>query len=342
MRLIAWALAISFLSAGMGMAQSNQGLSGNWKFNPSKSEVRGLPVPPDPFLKVEQNAKALLIGASSQESGPASTATYPLDGTSAKRQVGDSVMNTMTKWEGSALLVNTLVSGPQNYTVMERWRKSRDGNTLTIKRTIVRLSGESESVLVYDNPAFAAAAPAQEPESAAPTITGARPAVDTPASDYVVEKGTRLLLRLTNSVNTKRTAPGDVIYFETAVPVFVNGRLVIPRGSYVTGTVTDSKESGRVKGRSSLSLRFNSLTLPNGVARDFRSRPGSVIRRAIWTAPRERLRAKGTRVAMHGRSARRRLRERPLEPLPVRREATMEWVPGLGLLPAPLPDRPAC
>jgi type IV secretion system protein VirB10 len=81
---------------------------------------------------------------------------------------------------------------------------------------------------------------------------------------------------LTNAVNTKHTAPGDRVYLETAVPVFVGGRVVIPRGSYVMGTVTESQRAGRVKGKSGLSLLFDSLTLPNGVARDFRSRPGSV------------------------------------------------------------------
>jgi type IV secretion system protein VirB10 len=184
-------------------------------------------------------------------------------------------MNTMTKWEGSVLLVNTLVSGPENYTVMERWRRSRDGNTLTIRRNIVRLSGESESVLVYESPAAALTAAEKQPDRAV-GIGPIAPATPRPSPEYVVEKGTRILLRLTNSVNTKRSAPGDAVYLETAVPVFVDGHLVIPRGSYVIGIVTDSKEAGRVKGKSALALRFDSLTLPNGVARDFRSRPGSL------------------------------------------------------------------
>jgi len=101
--------------------------------------------------------------------------------------------------------------------------------------------------------------------------------VATPAeTEFVVATGTRVLLRLTNSVNTKHTSAGDHVYLQTAVPVFVNGRLVIPAGSYVEGTVTDSHQAGRVKGRSDLTLRFDSLTLANGVVRDFRSLPGSV------------------------------------------------------------------
>ncbi len=166
-------------------------------------------------------------------------------------------MNTATKREGSALLVNTLVSGPQNYTVMERWKRSRNGNTLTIKRTIVTLGGETESVLVYESPSI----PTLSPPRAAPE----------PSAEYTVDAGTRVLLRLTNGVNTKHTAAGDRVYLETVVPVFVNGLRVIPRGSNVTGTITGSQRVGRVKGKSALNLRFESITLPNGVTRNFRS-----------------------------------------------------------------------
>ena len=56
-----------------------------------------------------------------------------------------------------------------------------------------------------------------------------------------------------------------------ATAVF-NGRIVVPVGSYVAGTVTQIKKQGRVKGRGELYVRFDSLTLPNGVTRDFHGR----------------------------------------------------------------------
>src|SRR5262249_32696424 len=46
----------------------------------------------------------------------------------------------------------------------------------------------------------------------------------------------------------------------------------IPPGSYIAGTVTQVKRPGRVKGKGEIYLRFDSLTLPNGVTRDFRAR----------------------------------------------------------------------
>ena len=63
-------------------------------------------------------------------------------------------------------------------------------------------------------------------------------------------------------------------------PIVLEGKVVIPPGSYVAGTITQVKRPGRVKGRGELYLRFDSLTLPNGVTRDFRARVGALDGRA--------------------------------------------------------------
>ena len=97
----------------------------------------------------------------------------------------------------------------------------------------------------------------------------------TPPADpgsYVVASGTTVPLSLINTISTKHSAVGDRVYLETAFPVVVNGRIVIPVGSYVAGTVSEIKKPGRVKGRGELFVRFDSLTLPNGVTREFRGR----------------------------------------------------------------------
>ena len=101
-----------------------------------------------------------------------------------------------------------------------------------------------------------------------------------PRKTYVVEPGTRIPLSLINSVSTKNAVEGDRVYLESAFPITANGRIVIPPGSYVTGTVTQVKRPGRIKGRAELYLRFDSLMLPNGVTREFKSRLGSVDGRA--------------------------------------------------------------
>src|SRR5262249_20148467 len=101
-------------------------------------------------------------------------------------------------------------------------------------------------------------------------------AQDAQTGGYVVDPGTKIPLSLINSISTKHSAEGDRVYLETAFPVLVNGKIVIPVGSYVAGTVTLIKKPGRTKGRGEIYVRFDSLTLPNGVTRDFRARLGGM------------------------------------------------------------------
>jgi hypothetical protein len=113
---------------------------------------------------------------------------------------------------------------------------------------------------------------------AAGVILAQEPAVNTgtPPPAYTIEPGTRIPLGLINTVSTKNAAEGDRVYLETVFPIMTNGRIVIPPGSWVAGTITEVKRPGRVKGRGELYLRFDSLTLPNGVTRDFRARVGGI------------------------------------------------------------------
>jgi len=93
---------------------------------------------------------------------------------------------------------------------------------------------------------------------------------------FQVDSGTRVPLGLINSISTKQAAEGDRVYLESVFPILVDGRIVIPPGSYVAGTVTAVKRPGRVKGRAELFVRFDSLTLPNGVTREFKARIGGL------------------------------------------------------------------
>ncbi|HVW85929.1 MAG TPA: hypothetical protein VHB50_14665, partial [Bryobacteraceae bacterium] len=110
------------------------------------------------------------------------------------------------------------------------------------------------------------------------TIQAQTPEPRTPAPNdvYTVNTGTHIALGLINSVSTNHSSPGDRIYLETVFPIVIHNHIVIPPGSYVTGTVTDVKRPGRIRGRGQLYVRFDTITLPNGVTRDFRSRLGGI------------------------------------------------------------------
>ncbi len=138
--------------------------------------------------------------------------------------------------------------------------------------------------------AFAAIFAMHGQEQNAPTSPTAPAAEKTDAAapelapkDFIVPAGTRVPLSMINSISTKTAAEGERIYLETVFPILAGGRVVIPPGSYVAGTVTEVKRPGRVHGRGELFIRFDSLTLPNGVTRDFRARMGSLDGRASET-----------------------------------------------------------
>lgn len=125
-------------------------------------------------------------------------------------------------------------------------------------------------------------APASTPApvaAPAPAVTPAPTPAEVPAAapdHFVVVSGTRIPLNLINSISTKNAAEGDRVYLETVFPIVAQGKILIPPGSYVAGTVTQVKRPGRVHGRGELYIRFDSLTLPNGVTRDFRARIGGL------------------------------------------------------------------
>ena len=124
--------------------------------------------------------------------------------------------------------------------------------------------------------AFCAGLLAAQDATPVPAGDGLPKLAQTKAGGYVVEAGTKVPLSLINTISTKHSAAGDRVYLETSFPILAGGRIVIPVGSYVAGTVTMIKTPGRVKGRGELYVRFDSLTLPNGVTRDFRARIGGV------------------------------------------------------------------
>ncbi len=280
--------------------------SGRWIIDPDSSDTRAIGPQPEREFTVTQQDVVILVSMPSDGPKPVEW-FYSLTGAEARYKIGGESRNSMAKWEGAALLINTLVSGPQNYTVMDRWRLSQDRITLTIVRQIVRRSGTVEGKLVFHRVAAAAPvtaiAPAVEetppelPPSPAPAprreplrpepVRAPAPRPKPEPVELVVPAGTRIPLALRNTVDTKHSHEGDHIYLRTEMPIAVSDRIVIPQGSFVNGTLTLSKPAGKVKGKAELFIRFDTLVLPNGVTRDFHSRLASADARAQGTVDSE-------------------------------------------------------
>lgn len=264
------------LTVPLHAANPDRDFTGRWVLDQAASRIRSFPEV-ETVLAISLDDRSIVCSTSKVQR------RYPLDGSETRTRIGDESWNSATKWEGSALLINSLVSGAEDYTVMERWVLSHDHNTLTITRQIIRAGAEREGTLVFrreDQPSANEAPTGQGPREPSTVPRGGegqpvlakRPEPGMPP-DITVPSGTRVLLSLIGEVSTKHAKEGDRVYLRTAVPVAANGRVVIPRDSDVAGTITRAKSAGRVAGKGELYLRFDSLILPNGVSRDFHARP---------------------------------------------------------------------
>lgn len=85
-----------------------------------------------------------------------------------------------------------------------------------------------------------------------------------PAAAISVPEGTTLRIKLSRELSTKVNRRGDEFAAQVVQPVFIGADMVIPTGSTVKGMITSVERAGRLKGRSELNLRFDTLVLPNG------------------------------------------------------------------------------
>lgn len=112
---------------------------------------------------------------------------------------------------------------------------------------------------MYAQPAQPAA-PANPP--APPNQPPANPPAPAPPPAYdapVVPVGTPLRVRLDESLGTRHDRTGERFYASLASPVVVDGRTLLPVGTRFIGHLTESKPSGRLKGRAVLAMRLDGL-----------------------------------------------------------------------------------
>jgi hypothetical protein len=117
--------------------------------------------------------------------------------------------------------------------------------------------------------------PAPPPVQIAPLVPAATSPAEKPGGKVLIPTGTHLPLILHNGISTRSAKVGDPVYLETLFPVMIDGKVVIPAGSYVSGEITESKRPGRVKGRGELMVRLNTLILPNAYQVNLNAAPSN-------------------------------------------------------------------
>jgi hypothetical protein len=102
--------------------------------------------------------------------------------------------------------------------------------------------------------------PPPPPPPANAQASGALPAPAAAPQPIVVPAGTRIRVRLGQTLSTKENQTGDSFSGVVVDSVRVNGQTVIPAGSRARGVVTDSKGLGKFKGQAVLAIRLDSIS----------------------------------------------------------------------------------
>lgn len=103
---------------------------------------------------------------------------------------------------------------------------------------------------------------------------GLQPALSKPAA-LGIPALTNLMVRLTDSVDSKRDQLGQTYRASLAQPIVVDGRVVVPRGADCVVVLTDEHDSGRFTGKSRLTVALQSISI-EGKPRDVVAVPFTV------------------------------------------------------------------
>ncbi len=116
----------------------------------------------------------------------------------------------------------------------------------------------------YPQPPDAPAPNASPQASNAPPLrsadTSAGPANNGPAG-LEVPAGTQIVVRLIDPANSERDRLGQTYRASVDQPVLVNGQTLIPRGADATATLIDLQQSGKIEGKTVLTLDLKTVTV---------------------------------------------------------------------------------
>ena len=120
-------------------------------------------------------------------------------------------------------------------------------------RTSVPVTRETPPVV--NTPAPVEPAPVQRAQQIPPPPPPA-PAV----RNVTVPAGSTLPVRITQTLDSDNSHPGDSFTGALAADFVQDGIVVLPRGTSVAGTVVDAKDAGHFKGQSRLSIQLTSIS----------------------------------------------------------------------------------
>ena len=85
-----------------------------------------------------------------------------------------------------------------------------------------------------------------------------------PVREATIQPETRALLTLQSRIHSKLSEAGDTITATLAEPIYVDGELLLARGTEFHGRIVAIKPAKRAQRRSSMSIMFENVTTPSG------------------------------------------------------------------------------
>lgn len=118
-------------------------------------------------------------------------------------------------------------------------------------------------------------APATTPEAPA-AVPAAAPVAEAPPPPpppppIVIPAGTNIVVRMGSTLSSKSAQAGQTFTGTLTNGIVVKGKVVVPAGSGVTGTVTEAKSAGKFKGEAIIAVRLTSINIrgvPHHVSTD--------------------------------------------------------------------------
>jgi hypothetical protein len=129
-------------------------------------------------------------------------------------------------------------------------------------------TGQTPPAAAGANPSIAAnTAPANPANAANPAPATPAPAKPAPQPALVLPRGTRLEVRLNQTIDVKHAASGDRFSGVLAEPVVEGNTVAVPSGSAASGEVLVAHKRGHFKGKSVLALTLTRLEVNGAVYR---------------------------------------------------------------------------
>lgn len=97
-------------------------------------------------------------------------------------------------------------------------------------------------------------------DDAKPSPAETRP-VETHPAEALITAGTRIRVRMGESLDTKNTRTGARFSAYLDEPIVSGDRVIVPKGTPFRGHVVEAKQSGRLKGRAYLGVTLDSFRL---------------------------------------------------------------------------------